>query len=327
MLTNGLAASINQFSTNSGTIFGHPNATNAETVGAVNYVNTPVFGNSLALEPYSSSGNTPILFRTDGGRLGTPEIRDKPRIAAPDNGNTTFFGTDTDADGYPNFPGTSAAAPHAAAVAALMLQANPTGAPPSKLYADLEATAIDFGTAGYDNDSGWGFIQADAAVARVMSSVSPGGTFTVNGTGLNDQIAFSAPGGGRIQVDYNGARFFQTAASVARFYVDAGSGNDNVSIGTGFGAPATLIGNLGNDTLTGGNGADSLDGAGGDDVLVGGLGNDTLTGGSGSDNMAGNDGADTFYAADSNIQDFLYGGPGTDILGSSDAVDVLNSIP
>ena len=48
-------------------------------------------------------------------------MRRKPDLGAPDGVNTSFFISDTaeDADTFPNFFGTSAASPHAAAVAAL----------------------------------------------------------------------------------------------------------------------------------------------------------------------------------------------------------------
>ena len=153
------APNIQEFATNSPTLFGHSNAANTMSVGAADY-RTP-----LILESFSSSGPTPILFDPAGNRLPVPEIRQQPRIVAPDNTNTTFFipGQDAEGDGFPNFLGTSAAAPNAAGVAALMLQVAP-GTTPRDLYATLERTAIDLGTPGVDFDSGYGLIQADRAV-------------------------------------------------------------------------------------------------------------------------------------------------------------------
>ena len=60
-----------------------------------------------------------------GNRLPTPEVRLQPGVAAADGANNSFFGGDDvgDLDTMPNFYGTSAAAPHAAAVAALVLEA------------------------------------------------------------------------------------------------------------------------------------------------------------------------------------------------------------
>jgi subtilisin family serine protease len=169
---------IQEFATNSGTIFGHANAVGAEAVGAARYTQTPVFGVSPpVLETFSSSGATPILFDLAGNRLATAEIRAKPEIVAPDGGDTTFFGFDTDGNGFPNFFGTSAAAPHAAGVAALILQARPSSTP-LQIYAALENTAIDMGAPGFDYDSGFGLIQADAALA-----VSPNGLSNISTRG------------------------------------------------------------------------------------------------------------------------------------------------
>jgi Subtilase family len=163
-------ATVNEFNTQSSTIFGHKNAAGAQTVGAAAYFSTPAFGVSPPLlNSFSSSGPTPILFDLAGNRLATPDPRaDKPEIVAPDGADTTFFGTDTDGNGFPNFFGTSAAAPHAAAVAALLLHAKPT-LTPAGVYGSLERTAIDMRAAGFDNDSGFGLIQADAAVADALT--------------------------------------------------------------------------------------------------------------------------------------------------------------
>lgn len=151
--------SLQEFATNSPTLYGHGNAANSMSVGAADY-RTP-----LVLESFSSPGPTPILFDPAGNRLPVPQIRQQPRIVAPDNTNTTFFipGNDADGDGFPNFLGTSAAAPNAAAVAALMLQVAPLTTS-RDLYETLERTAIDIGAPGVDFDSGFGAIQADRAL-------------------------------------------------------------------------------------------------------------------------------------------------------------------
>jgi len=169
VIDNGAGVTVNEFDTQSSTLYGHANAAGAEAVGAAFYRNTPEFGVSLPLlERFSSAGSTPILFDTAGNRLAIPQIRLKPEIVAPDGANTSFFGRDVEPDGFPNFFGTSAAAPHAAAVAALMLQAVPTMAP-DRVYEILETTAIDMGPPEFDFDSGFGLIQADRAIASIVS--------------------------------------------------------------------------------------------------------------------------------------------------------------
>lgn len=197
--------SLNQFATNSGTVQGHPGAKGANAVGAMyfraNPVCLPATYSQYALESYSSSGGTPLLFDVNGTRLTTPEIRQKPDFVAPDGGSTTFFlpgqlGARTaaipqctnPANGY-NFFGTSAAAPHAAGVAALLLQAQPK-ATPDDLKRVLQSTALKNTstiTAGqgtpaspyqYANlpvpnfDVGYGFIQADAALATLLPTAT-----------------------------------------------------------------------------------------------------------------------------------------------------------
>ncbi|MGF1485317.1 MAG: S8 family serine peptidase [Opitutales bacterium] len=173
---------IDEYFTGSATLYGHANAAGAIAVGAAPYFGTPAFGvNPPLLESFSARGGTPILFDTAGNRLSEPELRPKPEITAPDGGNTTFFGEDIqssqipgfnlqDDDTFPNFFGTSAAAPHAAAVAALLLEKSggPGSLTPAQVLETLQSTSIDINPPGFDAESGAGLIQADAALSATQ---------------------------------------------------------------------------------------------------------------------------------------------------------------
>jgi hypothetical protein len=89
-------------------------------------------------EYFTSPGPATVYFDKMGNRLPTPEVRLQPGVAAADAGNTSFFGGDDvgDLDTFPNFSGTSAASPHAAACAALVLEAY--GGPGSVSPADMK---------------------------------------------------------------------------------------------------------------------------------------------------------------------------------------------
>lgn len=98
------------------------------------------------------------------------------------------------------------------------------------------------------------------------------------------------------------------APLVAGFDVNAGPGNDFVSVSQGVTIPVTVRGGPGEDTLVGGHGPDKLNGGdgvdrlagrAGDDLLLGGPGNDLIFGGPGDDILRGSLGEDT-----------LFGGPG-----------------
>ncbi len=159
-----------EYTTNSSTIYGHASANNAEAVGAVPYFNQE------NPESFTSLGPTTIFYEyvTDGSgkitgiqRQATPEIRQKPDIAAIDGTDTTFFGIpDFDNTGFPNFFGTSAAAPHAAAVAALLKEAD-SSLTPAQIYNRLETTAQDIYNSGFDNLTGAGLINAYDAIFAV----------------------------------------------------------------------------------------------------------------------------------------------------------------
>lgn len=107
--------------------FGHSAAAGANSVAAYDSFrpNIP--------EYFTSPGPVTIYFDTNNNRLATPEVRLKPDIAAADGVNNTFFplgpiaveaDSTYDPDSFPNFYGTSAASPHAASLAALVIQAH-----------------------------------------------------------------------------------------------------------------------------------------------------------------------------------------------------------
>ena len=167
---------INEFATDSSTLYGHANAAGARAVGAARYSQTPAFGvTPPRVENFSSLGGTPILFDTSGTPVS--ELRQKPEIVAPDGGDNTFFGFDYEANGFPNFFGTSAAAPHAAGVAALIRELD-SGASADAVYAAMQTTALDMGAAGFDALTGYGLIQADQALLE----------FDGDADGINDGL-------------------------------------------------------------------------------------------------------------------------------------------
>jgi len=175
---------INQYETNSSTIYGHANSSGGEAVGAAFYAETPEFGVSPALlEFFSSAGGTPILFDTNGNKLQTPVARMNPDVVGPDGVNTSFIGVDLPGNPCPSFFGSSASAPHAAGVAALMLDVQ-ASLPPGELYGLMELTALEMGprnartiaddstaSQNFNFDSGFGFIQADLAVQQLIVEI------------------------------------------------------------------------------------------------------------------------------------------------------------
>jgi Subtilase family len=184
---DGAPVSINRFATNSATLQGHPGAAGAFAVGAAFFALTARCGVTPAmLEVYSSLGGAPILFDSSGTRLAAPLVRQKPDAVGPDGINTTFFGEtlaqagvvdasnvsacDNNAS-YPNFFGTSAATPHVAGAAALLLQSD-TAVTPAQVYSALQSSALAMGATQPNFSSGYGFIQADAALALLPQAAT-----------------------------------------------------------------------------------------------------------------------------------------------------------
>jgi hypothetical protein len=141
-----------------GASFGHELAPGANTVGAIDVDETPSQGVATPVaEPYSSAGPGVITLNAQGQTLAQAQTVGTPDFAATDGTPTTVFNP---------FFGTSAAAPNAAAVSLLMLQADPRLTTVQVTYM-LERSAIptaDTLTAGA------GLIQADTAVAEALSA-------------------------------------------------------------------------------------------------------------------------------------------------------------
>lgn len=165
------------------TVFGHSGARGAISVAAVPSPLFPFFSTG-GLEDYSSRGPVtnyfgPVISSSPATALESPELISKPDLAATDCGVTTFFSFKF--EGKSRFCGTSAAAPHAAAVGALMLQRNPSLSP-FELRSALADSAQPVGAFGEDA-IGAGLVNALGALELVPAEGGGGGsgesTFTV----------------------------------------------------------------------------------------------------------------------------------------------------
>ncbi len=149
-------------------IFGHNGAENAVSVAAV------PFDDSTTAEQYSSRGPEALYFGPVSGSspaspLSSPRVLSKPDVAATDCGVTTFFAS-FDGSNW-RFCGTSAAAPHAAAIAALQLEADPS-ATFAQVRNAQQSTADPIGSFG-PFDVGGGLLNALNATQALESSNAP----------------------------------------------------------------------------------------------------------------------------------------------------------
>ncbi len=154
---------------------GHNCAANAFDIAAVpiegTFPSSFTGGYANPVESFSSDGQRRVFFRANGtpytpGNYSSTGgvLRRKPDLAGSD-------GVTTDVPGFAPFYGTSAATPHVTAIAALVQQYNPDLSE-AQTRAVLTGAALDIMAPGYDRDSGYGIVMADATIAATPVGVA-----------------------------------------------------------------------------------------------------------------------------------------------------------
>ncbi len=185
--------------------WGHTLADGIAAVAAVPWWESPEFAPGsyttvgIDPEPFTSRGGPQtVQFDSRGNYL--PSERRPPQFAAVDGNNTTFLGSpsssaapeDGEPDDFRNFFGTSAAAPNAAAVFALLQEAFPA-ATPAELIAAVRDSATDVdgfrAAVGEDDVSGSGLLNASAAGVLLEQRVGTEGPPPSNSGGESGSSA------------------------------------------------------------------------------------------------------------------------------------------
>ena len=217
-----------------GATFGHSASENAVGVGQVD-VRTAggaggIFDGTESVTAGSSDGPRRIFFEPDGTPITPGDFSSTGGkvLKKPDLSAASCVSTAT--PGFSTFCGTSAAAPHAAAIAALMLAAagGPAHVTPADLRMKMTATTavLDIEKAGFDNNSGAGIVMAPGAIAGVAVAVADrNGAPTVTTT-LADRTL--AAGSGAVTIDL--ASIFTDPDSDALTYSVVSSDPDRLGV-------------------------------------------------------------------------------------------------
>ena len=192
-----------------GQTYGHSASQDAIGVAAVDVRSAGgqagVFDGTESVETFSSDGPRRIFFEANGTPI-TPgnfsstggRVLQKPDLAAAD-------AVSTSTPGFSTFRGTSAAAPHAAAIGALVLEAagGPANVTADALRTAMTGSALDIEAMDADRDSGAGIVMAPDAVDAVDVPVADrNGAPTVVST---PAVRTLAAGGAAVTIDVAGA--------------------------------------------------------------------------------------------------------------------------
>ena len=280
----------------SGSIIGHDLIPGVNAVGAVNVAETPAWGGTPTPESYSSTGPGELLYAADGTPLVQPQKLNAPDFLAPDGANTSVFAP---------FDGTSPAAGEAAAVAALMLQADPSLSN-GDVTTLLDDSALPAGAASL---AGAGLIQANLAVGfAATGTIANAARPVLNGIGQACTLA-AAASGAQMLVAGSGPALLQAPGNGDT--IMAGSGADTAAL---TGASALLFGSSGPLVVS------ALDGA---DTVAGGAGAVTVLGGSGGGIVFGGAAGNNLLVAGRAATTLVQGGGGDTLIGGAGGNDAL----
>ena len=186
-------------SATAGTLYGHSAQENAVIVAMVDVATAGgsggVFDGTESVHRDNSDGPRRIFFQPDGTAItaGNFSATGGKLLQKPDLTAATCVATAT--PGFSRFCGTSAAAPHAAAIGALMLEAagGPDQVTLAQLRTAMTGAALDIEAAGVDRDSGAGIVMAPGAVDAVDVTVADrNGAPTVTSSQSNRTFAAGA---------------------------------------------------------------------------------------------------------------------------------------
>jgi Subtilase family len=132
------------------------------------------FNSSNHIETFSSDGPRQYFYFADSSAITPGNVSSTGGVILQKPDVTAADGVSVATPGFNPFYGTSAAAPHAGAIAALVKSRNPS-LTASQIATILRTTTIDIEAAGWDRDSGFGILDAYNAVQA--AGVAAGANF------------------------------------------------------------------------------------------------------------------------------------------------------